>query len=90
MLEAYIRLIEQFASGEITADEFEDTYIDLWYQYVKTELSVSSPETILISDLFLEVDAYSNQPPHNVSADELREAALKALAELLSLQKERN
>ena len=90
MLESYTRLIEQFTSGEITADEFEDTYIDLWYQYVKTELSVSSPETTLISDLFLEVDAYTNKPPYNVSAEELREAARKALAELLALQKERN
>lgn len=95
MFEQYIELIRQFIAGEIDADEFEDRYIKLWYAALDGFLGQISPESKVISDLFLEVDAYSNDPEtlgaeYCTTADELRESARKALAKLLVLQTEHN
>jgi hypothetical protein len=93
MLEQYVELIRQFVSGEISADDFEDRYIKLWYLALDDFLGHRSPESKVISDLFLEVDAYSNDPDelgsqYSTTAEELRESARKALSELLELQTE--
>ena len=82
MLEAYVELIRQFVGDEITADDFEDRYIKLWYTALNDFLSQISPEAKIISDLFLEVDAYSNDPEtlgeeYCVTTDQLRELARK-------------
>lgn len=95
MLGQYVELICQFVSSEISADDFEDRYLKLWYAALDNFLSKRSPESKIISDLFLEVDAYSNDPEslgveYCTTADELRESARKALAELLQLQTEHN
>ncbi|MEP7290481.1 MAG: colicin immunity domain-containing protein [Chloroflexota bacterium] len=95
MLGSYVELIRQFVAGEISADEFEDRYIKLWYAALDNLLSQRTPETKIISDLFLEVDAYSNDPEtlgdsYCVTADQLRESARQALHELMELQKEHN
>ena len=91
MLEKYRELIRQFVSGEISADDFEDRYIKLWYLALDDFLAQISSEAKIISDLFLEVDAYSNDPEtlgteYCTTAEELRESARKALNELLQLQ----
>ncbi len=90
MLEKYRELIRQFVVGEISADDFEDQYIKLWYLALDDFLSQISPEAKIISDLFLEVDAYTNDPPYSTTAEELRVSARKALSELLELQTEHN
>ena len=95
MLEKYVDLIRLFIAEEISADAFEDDYIKLWYAALDDFLSQKSPASKIISDLFLEVDAYTNDPDelgatYSTTADELRESARKALSELLELQTERN
>lgn len=90
MLEKYVELIRQFVLGDISADDFEDQYIKLWYAALDDFLNQLSPESKIISDLFLEVDAYTNDPPYSTTAEELHESARKALTELLQLQTERN
>ncbi len=95
MLEKYVDLIRRFVAGEISADDFEDQYVKLWYMALDDFLSQRSPASKIISDLFLEVDAYTNDPDelgsaYSTSAEELREWARKALSELLELQTERN
>lgn len=95
MLEKYTELIRQFVLGEISADDFEEQYIQLWYAALDNFLGERSPESKIISELFLEVDAYSNDPKSLgesfcVTADQLRDVAQLALQELLELQKEHN
>ncbi len=95
MLGKYVELIRHFVSGDISADEFEDQYVKLWYAALDDFLAHRSPESKIISDLFLEVDAYSNDPEtlgqeYSATAEELCESSRKALSELLELQKERH
>ena len=90
MLEQYIELIQRFVGGEISADDFEDRYIKLWYAALGNFLSETTPQTEIISDLFLEVDALTNEPPFDTTPEELRSSAEKALSQLVELQKEHN
>lgn len=95
MLEQYIELIQRFVAGSVSADDFENCYIKLWYAALDDFLNERSPASRIISDLFLEVDAYTNDPDelgstYTTTAEELRESAHKALSELLQLQTERN
>ena len=90
MLDQYVKLIRAFVAGEMDADAFESAYIDLWYKALDNFLSQQTPETKIIADLFLEVDAYSNDPElgesYCLDADGLRVAAQKALDELVALR----
>ncbi len=90
MLEKYKELIREFVDGEISSDEFDDLYTKLWYAALEDFLSQESPESKIISDLFLEVDALTNEPPYNTMPEALRESARKALSEILQLQTEQN
>ena len=90
MLEKYVELILQLVEGEISTDEFDERYVKLWYAALDDFLAQRSPEVKIISDIFLEVDALTNDPPYDTTAEALREAARQALADLLELQKEHN
>jgi self-protective colicin-like immunity protein len=89
MVEKFIQLIKQFIEGHITTDDFENGYVSLWYENLD-ELNQDTSASQIISDLFLEVDAYSNQEPYNVSESQLRLAAQQAMNQLNELQKEHN
>jgi hypothetical protein len=89
MVEKFVQIIKQFVEAHTTADDFENQYIALWYKNLD-ELNQDTLAAHIISNLFLEVDAYSNQTPYNVTESQLRNAAEQALAQLNELQKERS
>ncbi len=95
MHQAYEELIRQFVHDEISADDFEAEYIRLWYLALDNFLSETTSASSIISDLFLDVDCYSNVPgvvDPVLCLDEngLREAAQRALDQLTALQTERD
>jgi hypothetical protein len=60
VLEEYIHLIFDFVSSRITAYQFEDCFINLWY---KTNWeSMSIPVQKIIGDLSLWIDGFSDDP----------------------------
>ncbi|WP_110661602.1 colicin immunity domain-containing protein [Salinicola socius] len=82
--EKYILLITQFVTGKLTAPQFEVGYLDIF----KNE-SEMLPQTSYdaLNELFLDVDAYCNDPGLRDEEDlddcELLESAKKALAKLV-------
>lgn len=87
----FILLVRRFVLDEITPDEFADESLVFWRKELNNINKLGSlPEATIIADLCLEADALSNDPPYNVTADELRESARKALEQLTALQAERN
>ncbi len=85
----FIKLVQRFVSGEIDAEQFADLAVDFWIHHDDLRRG-SDHATTIISELCLEADALSNQPPYNSTPDELLDMARKALSELLELQTERN
>jgi hypothetical protein len=85
----FILLVEKFLAGAINAEAFAD-YAVSFYQQNYDDLYADEPSNNIIGDLCLDADALSNRPPYNVTPDELREAARKALDQLTTLQAERN
>lgn len=86
-----LKLHEDLRSGTTSADDFDRQYRKLGESFWNTlDIPPFTPQSQIISDLFLEVDAYSNQEPYNVSLSQLRNAAQEALTHLNELQKERS
>jgi hypothetical protein len=83
----YVRLIEQFVSGEITAPQFEERYLQL----VKTDQVLhGEPAFGIVDTLFFYVDEYFDDPDFTPeqraqATDELRQHAREALSKLLDL-----
>ena len=83
----YIRLIEQFVSGEITAPQFEERYLQL----VKTDQVLhGEPAFGIVDTLFFYVDEYFDDPDltseqRAQATDELKQHAREALSKLLDL-----
>jgi hypothetical protein len=94
-VEEFVDLIHQFVTGALSADQFENRFLDLWRGEIDGVLKQSSPQTAIISTLMLEVDAYSNDPDtlgteFCIDGDQLREAARRALDQLTELHTEQD
>ena len=76
-LEPYILLITQFVAGDVTADQFEASYMDMF----KNE-SREIPDDIydVLNDLFSDLDVYCGDPDLRDDED-LDESALLSSAE---------
>jgi len=79
----YIRLIEEFVGGDISAPEFERRYLTLF----KSDDSASPEPIFLILDrLFSDVDSYCSDPSirdgEDLDDEALRECAEAAYAAL--------
>lgn len=83
-IEKYTLLITQFVAGELTAPQFEVSYLDMF----KNESEVF-PECVyvVLNELFFYVDAYCSDPDlrdeEDVDDQELLERAKQALAKLI-------
>ena|GEM_PF-1280406 len=82
-VEKYIHLIKQFISEEITASQFEKSYLQMF----KVE-SETLPEDIytILNNLFIDIDFYcsdeSLRDKNDIGGQELLEKAKKSLAQL--------
>ena len=79
----YILLITQFVTGEITASQFETTYLEMF----KNETDIL-PEDVydVLNNLFLDVDAYCGDPElrddEDLDDEDLVSSAKEALKKL--------
>jgi len=85
----------QFKTGEMSEAEYRTRFRSLHEKYyVNSDLQPFSDEQEIINELFYDVDAYVGDPnlfeEGDFGADELREAARKALDQLTALQAERD
>jgi len=83
-IEKYILLITQFVTGELTASQFEVSYLDMF----KNESETLPEKTYAaLNELFLDVDAYCSDPAlrdeEDLDDQELLERAKQALAKLI-------
>lgn len=83
VLENYISLITKFVSGEITASQFEELYLEMF----KNESEILPEETFyILNELFLDVDAYCNdlllRGEDDLGDSELLQSAKRALESL--------
>jgi hypothetical protein len=83
MIARYILLLTQFVAGEITADQFEHSYLEMF----KSEKE-KFPENVyeVLNNLFLDVDAYCGDPSlrdeEDLDDEGLRVSAKEALKKL--------
>lgn len=82
-IEKYIFLITRFVTGEITAVQFEASYLKMF----KNESMILPEETYdVLNELFLCVDEYCNDPDlrdeEDLGDSELLESAKEALSKL--------
>ncbi len=79
LLEHYISLITQFVSGEITASQFEASYLEMTRELPEDAYDV-------LNDLFSNVDAYCGDPElrddDDLDDEELLNSAKQALKKL--------
>ena len=82
-LENYIRLIDLFVTGEISASRFELAYLDLF----KSE-TIAFPRAIfdILNDLFCYIDTFCSDPDtrdkDDLDDEDLRQRAKEALLRL--------
>jgi hypothetical protein len=89
MVQQFIDLLQQFIQGTITPSAFSDQAVAFWqseYQHLQT----AAPENQIIAQLCLDADALTNEPPYNITAEALREAARRALDQLTELHTEQD
>ncbi|MFL1484372.1 colicin immunity domain-containing protein [Marinobacter sp. LN3S78] len=87
----YQRLIEEFVSGQIKADEFESQYLTLFKQQTG---ELPEPEFETLNQLFTDVDAYCADPElrdeDDISEEELVASAKSALQQLRAYAPDRH
>lgn len=83
-LEKYILLINNFVLGEITASQFEVSFLKM-FKNEKSQLPKKNYQ--VLNDLFLDVEAYCNDPTlrdeEDLSEEELLNSAKLALKEII-------
>jgi hypothetical protein len=84
MLENYRNLIRRFATGEISAEEFENDFLA---RFKNDPNQVVGDEFDILDELFADVDDYVDDPTlreatGGISGDELRVRARNAYARL--------
>jgi hypothetical protein len=89
-IHGYEILIGNFVDKKISAEEFEEAYLD---KYLNDQNSMSEELFQILDWLFAEVDYFSNDPetfPNDyVTAEQLHETAYNSLQELHALQKKK-
>ncbi len=87
-MDKYIKLLEEFAGNNITADEFEQRFLQLF----KSDNNLQPGREFKILDkLFADVDAYCSDPDliedprFNIDGVQLQVSARKTLDQLLKL-----
>ena len=91
LLDQFCEVIVQFVTGSISLEEFQARYADLWQAALDSFLLEATPESHIISDLFLEIDTFSYYGKEIGAipcdtADQLRQAAETALRKLSALE----
>jgi hypothetical protein len=85
MLEGYRELIQRFVIGEVSADEFESSYLSY---FKKDQNQVGGDEFDILDGLFSDVDEYVSDlnlrtSAGGLSGEELRDRARDAYVRLL-------
>lgn len=82
-IQSYIILLEEFTNNKFTIDYFEQAFL-YWF---KQEVELPSEVFTILDTLFGYVDSYTSTPTSedDISEIELKQAALKSLAQLKEL-----
>lgn len=82
-IEYYRRLIAQFVAGELSADQFEGSFLQ---EFKAEATTLPEKEFSILNELFLDVDAYCGdselRTKSNLDAFQLQERAIAALKQL--------
>ena len=86
-ISTYRRLIFQFVNNEISANEFETSFISLFREFRNKGIVLENTVSDIISELFTDVDSYCGDPElrddDDIDEIELISRAKSSLKELL-------